>query len=458
MLVVGAGISGLTAALTALRAGLEVTVLEAGPEPGGQARSSRQGGYTLDWGPNGFLTNVPEAAELAASVGLRGELLPASDAAERRYLYWDGDLRPIPTSPGSFLRSELLSPPGKLRFLAEALYARAVKREESVHGFMARHFGFEAARVFAGPFVQGISAGDARRLSLDAMFPRLRQLEASHGSLLRGLAAAQQTARRSVRERGGRLATFRDGGVQRLIDALTAELGDRVRTGSAVTALRHAPGREGESGILVELQSGETHADERLVIATPAYVAADLVEAVAPEASAALREIRYVDVHVFGFGFDRLDVPYPLDGFGFLVPRGQHKVRVLGASWSSVLFEDQAPEGKLGLRVLAGGALDPGFSDLGEEEALRTARRDLETTMGIVAEPEYQRLIRWPRGIPQFELGHRERVERARAALTLALPGARLAGNYLDGVGLNDAVRTARAAARSLLPLSPEDS
>jgi protoporphyrinogen/coproporphyrinogen III oxidase len=157
-------------------------------------------------------------------------------------------------------------------------------------------------------------------------------------------------------------------------------------------------------------------------------------------------------VHVMGFGFDRVDVPSPLDGFGFLVPRGQ-RVRVLGGLWSSVVFPDQAPQGKVGLRVLAGGALDPGFSDLDDDEAMLVARRDLETTMGIVAEPEYQRSIRWRRGIPQFELGHRERVASARQVLARACPGARLVGNYLDGVGINDAVRTARAAVRSLLPL-----
>ncbi len=456
MLVIGAGISGLSAAFTALRAGVQVTVLEAGPTTGGKARSSHEHGYTLDWGPNGFLTNVSDTVELAAAVGLRDALLPAAAAAERRYLYWDGDLRPIPSSPGSFLRTDLLSPPGKLRALTEVLYARSVKREESVQGFITRHFGYEAARVFAGPFVQGISAGDPRQLSLDAMFPRLRQLEASHGSLLRGLAAARKVALAGAPQRStGRLTSFRDGGVQRLVDALTAELGDRVRTGTVVTKIRHAPGREGSSGAVVELASGETHTTERLVIATPAFVTADLLEALAPAASAALRAVRYVDVHVLGFGFDRIDVPYPLDGFGFLVPRGQ-KVRILGGLWSSVLFPDQAPEGKLGMRVLAGGALDPGFSDLSDDEAVTVARRDLEVTMGIVTDPEYQRVIRWQRGIPQFELGHRERIESARAALALALPGARLAGNYLDGVGINDAVRTARAAARSLLPLTPD--
>lgn len=457
MIVIGGGISGLTAAFTAMRAGVEVTLLEAGGVPGGKVRSSVEHGYTVDWGPNGFLANVPDVLELAAAAGLRHDVLPAATAAERRYLFWDGDLRPIPTTPGAFLRSELLSPPGKLRALSEALLARHVRREESVFDFIARHFGFEAARVFAGAFVQGISAGDARQLSVDAMFPRLRHLEASHGSLLRGLAAARRSAAPASSDRAAAgLTSFRDGGVQRLVDALTSALGERIRTEAPVVRVRRGAGREGREAV-VELVDGSRLTTDQLVIATPADATAGLLQVAVPAASEALAAIRSVDVHVLAFGFDRVDVPYPLDGFGFLVPRGQ-KVRILGAVWSSVVFPDQAPEGKVGLRVFAGGTLDPGFSSLADEEALAAARRDLETTMGIVAEPEFQRAIRWTKGIPQFEMGHRERVAAARQALAQALPGARLAGNYLDGVGLNDAVRTARVAVQSLLPPGPEAS
>jgi protoporphyrinogen/coproporphyrinogen III oxidase len=451
VIVIGAGISGLTAAYAALQAGVEVLVLESGPSPGGKLRSSRVGGYTFDWGPNGFLANVPDTLALVRALRLDDALLPAAEEAGRRYLYWDGALRPVPTTAGAFLRSEFVSTPGKLRALAEAVLPHVGRREESVQDFLARHFGFEVARVFAGPFVQGISAGDPRQLSLDAMFPRLRALEGSHGSLLRGLVAARRGARAADAAQGEpRLTSFRDGGVQRLTDALHAALGDRVKTGVRVTGLRPR-GRPGSPlGIAVDTAEEGVFEAEQVISAVPAYAAADLLRAGAPEAAAALEGVRYVDVHVIGLGYARVDVPHPLDGFGYLVPRGQ-RVRSLGALWSSAVFPEQAPAGGVALRVMAGGALDPGFSALGDDEAVAAARRDLEVTMGITAEPEEVHVTRWRRALPQFTLGHRERVRSARQLASTALPGLRLAGDYLDGMGLNDAVRTATAAAGSLV-------
>jgi oxygen-dependent protoporphyrinogen oxidase len=448
VVIVGGGISGLSVAhyLKEGRPELEATVLEQQAEAGGKLRSSRHGGYTLDWGPNGFLSNVPETVELARSLGLEAELQPAADAAKHRLLYKDGSLRNLPTSPPAFLRSELLSPAAKLRAAAE-VFAKAREEEETVHTFVARHFGEAFAETLAGPMVLGVTAGDARKVSLDALFPRLRELERQGGSLLRALVRAG----REKRQRGeGRLTSFR-GGVQRLSDALRERLGGSLQTEAGVTAILKSA-----KGYTVCLESGERLGASAVVLATPAFVSAALLASLVPEAAAELRRISYADVVVYGLGYHRIDVPRLLDGFGFLVPRGEG-LRILGVLYASSLFPDQAPEDRVLLRVIAGGSLDPGFAALTEDEALEAVRRDLALSMGITAKPELAERVPWPRGIPQYELGHRARVARVMAAL--AGRSLFVTGNAYYGVGLNDCVRDARrvagAVTESLKRLTP---
>ena len=182
-------------------------------------------------------------------------------------------------------------------------------------------------------------------------------------------------------------------------------------------------------------------------MATPSFVAAQLVKPFSPAAAEALSEIRYADVQVFGLGYGRVDVPNALDGFGFLVPRGEG-VRALGVLYSSSIFPGQAPDGRVLLRVIAGGSVDPEFVALTPEEALSAVRRDLRVTMGIVAEPEFVEHIPWPQGIPQYELGHLSRIARAETAL--AEHPVLLTGNAYRGVGVNDTVREARHTAEAL--------
>ena len=443
--IVGAGISGLATGflLTTLRPDVDVTIFEREASPGGKVRSTRRGGFTFDWGPNGLLTNASATLELVEALGLSGELLPAAEVAQRRYLYHDGGLRPLPDSPADFLRSELISPTGKLRALLEPLLATRVNREESVFGFLQRHFGSGVASTFAGPLVVGTTAGDARKLSLDALVPSFRNLERERRSLLlEGL--ARQLRRRPGEGHRSRPNSFRAGGVQRLTDALAARLGASLRCGVGVAALE----RIGEAGLRILLDGGEAVEVERVVLATPAFTSAELLEPHLPEASELLAAIPYVDVQVFGFGFDRVDVPRRLDGSGFVVPRGEG-VRCLEVLWSSAVFPDQAPEGKVMLRVIAGGTVDPDFASLSPEEALAALRRDLEITMGITVEPDYCEAIRWRRGIPQYLLGHRARLERIEAALT-ALPGVTLVGDGYRGVGIDACVRDAKRVATAL--------
>ena len=443
--IVGGGVSGLTTAylLKQKRPELELTLYEKDAAAGGKVRSSHQGGYTVDWGPNGFLTNVPETVELAKSLGLESELQPASNAAKYRFLYKNGGLRPLPLSPPAFLKSELLSPLGKARAALEPFLGKAVTHEETVYGFLSRHFGSEVAEAFAGPFVLGVTAGDAKELSLDALFPRFRALEAEHGSLVRALISAQRRAKAANKAQTGRLMSFR-GGIGRLVEALREALGEAVRLGVRVKELQP----QGEEYVL-ELSSGETVHADAVVLAIPAFESAALLSPFLPEAAAALSKIPYADVRVFGLGYDRVDVPNLLDGFGFLVPRGEG-VRALGVLYSSSIFPDQAPKGKVLLRVIAGGSVDPEFAGLSDDAALAVVRRDLELTLGITAPPEMPLHIPWPRGIPQYLLGHGARVETATRAVATR-PNLFLTGNAYYGVGVNDTVRDAHRIVDALV-------
>lgn len=448
VLIIGGGLAGLSTAffLQRARPDLALTLLERAPEAGGKVRSRQTGGYTVDWAANGFLPNVPDTLELARLLGL--ELREADEVARHRLLYRNGALQRLPASPPAFLTSRLLLPSEKLRAAAEPLWGRAHHGEESVHAFVARHFGRGVADAFAGPFVLGITAGDAKALSLDALFPRFRALEREHGSLVRALFARSRTTKKTTDPDAPKRLTSFHGGSGRLVEALQATFKGRLERGAEVHYV--TPQAQGfkvsSSGV-----GGESIAlsADAVVLATPAFVSAALTKPFAPKAAEALAAIPYADVQVFCLGYHRTDVPRPLDAFGFLVPRGEG-VRVLGVLYSSSIFPEQAPDGRVLLRVIAGGSVDPTFAALSPEEALAEVRRDLRVTMGIAAEPEFVEHMPWPKGIPQYLLGHGGRVAAAKAALA-AFPGLFLTGNAYHGVGVNDTVRDARATAAAVL-------
>ena len=442
VVIIGGGLAGLSTAFFLQQARLEfkITVLERDAEAGGKVRATQREGYTVDWAANGFLPNVPDTLELARELGLG--LHEAAEVAKYRFLYKNGALQKLPASPPAFLASNLLLPSEKLRAAAEPVLGRASDQEESVYDFVARHFGRGVAEVFAGPFVLGITAGDAKKLSLDALFPRFRALERQHGSLVRGLMAQQRNARKNPDpDQPKRLTSF-PGGSGALVSALQERFMGRLETAVTVKQLRPT------GGAFEITVSGERLEADAVVLATPSFVSAELVQPFAPDGASALNEIPYADVQVFGLGYNRIDVPNALDGFGFLVPRGEG-VRVLGVLYSSSIFPGQAPDGRVLLRAIAGGTLDPEFADLSPDEALSAVRRDLRVMMGIVAEPELVEHVPWPRGIPQYELGHLGKVSRAKDAL--AEYPVFLTGNAYHGVGVNDTVRDAQQTAQKLL-------
>ena len=442
-LVVGAGISGLTTAFRLSRSGWRVAVVEAAGRVGGAIKTHTDGPWRFELGPNTVVENHETVGRLIRDAGLDGEKVVAAPAAKRRYLYKDGWLTPLPGGPGSFLATRLFPPSAKLRLLREPWIPPPEDAEETIAAFVRRRLGPEFLDYAVGPFVSGVYAGDPERLAVRWAVPRIAALEREHGSLLRGALARRRGPRQPGG--GGAMISFRDGleTLPRRLAEGIAQAGGDVRTGTGVHRVR----RDGE-GFAVDTAAG-AFAARRLVVAVPADAAAVLLAESTAGASRLLADIPYAPVAVVSLGYRRADVGHPLDGFGFLVPR-QEGLAVLGCLFPSALFPGRAPADHVALAAFVGGRTNPEIVGRDDAEILATVEGELGRALDLRGEPAYQHLRRWPRAIPQYELGHGRFVERA-AEIERTLPGLRLGGNYLRGISVPDCIRNATALARELL-------
>jgi protoporphyrinogen/coproporphyrinogen III oxidase len=451
-IVIGGGPSGLVLARALADggggpagAGLDVTLYEARERPGGKAWTERERGYTIERGPEGFLDSAPATLALARSLGLGERLLPARGAAAKRYLWARGALRPVPTNPAAFLASGILTLRGRLAVLGEPFRRPGPGGDESVAAFAGRRLGREAAETLVGAMVRGVYAGDAHEISMPSAFPRLAALEREHGSLVRAMIARRKSRAGGGGPAGpaGRITSF-VGGMAELGAALAASLGPRFVPGRPAAAVRRAGG-----GWRVEFADGGSEFCDRLALAVEPWSAARLLEGVDRALAEALALIPPAPAVVVALGFASENVRRPLDGFGFLVPP-REPLRMLGCLWSSTTFAHRAPEGRVLLRVLLGGPSDPTAVELADDRLLALVLNELDRTVGLTGAPELARVIRWPQAIPQYTVGHGERLRRIAERLQ-RLPGLHLAGNGYRGVALNDCVTSAQAVARAML-------
>jgi oxygen-dependent protoporphyrinogen oxidase len=453
VVVVGGGIAGLSVAWAVRRRdpGARVTVLEAGAQTGGNIRTAQAGGYLCEAGPNGFLDNAPATLRLVAGLGLTPRLQPSSDTARRRFIVRGGRLHQVPTSPLSMATTRLLSAAGKARILGEPFARRSDDPDESIHDFAARRIGSEAADVLVGSMVSGIFAGDAHALSLRACFPRMAQMEEQHGGLFRALLATARTrrSRNGIGAPAGRLTSFK-GGMAELVEALTARLAGCVRTSSRVSAVRKRAGAQPGGPYIVVTPAGEVEADV-LVLAGPADDSAAAVESVDSRLASLLSGIPTAPLAVVSLGYDARTVERycTLDGFGFLVPPGEPH-RILGALWESSIYPGRAAPGNALLRVMIGGARAPELAALDDDRLLAAVQGDLAQIMGLEAAPEFVRVVRHRRGIPQYNRGHLDRMTQIDALLT-AHPGLYLAGNSYRGVSMNACIAEADQIAEAVI-------
>lgn len=462
-IIIGGGISGLSTAwllrAKARAAGkeLEINLLEKENRPGGKIWSIHEEGYTCEWGPNGFLDSKPQTLELCRALGVEGNLHRSNDNARKRFIFSGGELHRLPEGPSSFLKSRLISWPGKLRLALEPtpfIAPPPAGVDESLADFGRRRLGGEALDKLIAPMVSGIFAGDPETMSLVSCFPRIAELEREYGGLVRAMVLLAKKKKQDIAAGkvvssaagpGGVLTSFREG-IQYLSDAIAASLGAIVKAGSQVLSVEKAG-----TGYCVHCADGSRHEADLVIAASPAFAVAGMLEGLDAGVSVVLRQIPYSSMTVICFGYERERIAHPLDGFGYLIPK-KEGCSTLGTLWDSSMFEQRAPEGKVLLRSMMGGACFPDYIKLSDDEVVARVRRDLRATMGIDAEPSFVRVFRHEQAIPQYTVGHGKRLD-ALADLLKKHPGLILTGNSYRGIGLNDCVAAAQRASDEALLL-----
>lgn len=460
VLIVGGGITGLTAAYNLQKAAraaaspLEIVLLEQQHRLGGKVQTELTAGLTIEQGPDSFLARKPWLQELCQELGL--PLIGMNTNLGKTYFLHKGRLvalpvgmqMMIPTQIGAFLSTPLLSSAGKLRAALDAvLPRRRAAGDESMGAFIQRRFGTELLDQIAAPLLAGIYAGDPYDLSLAATFPMFADMELQHRSLILGArrqatgAAAPGAAPRRVAGRSSfqTVAT----GLHSLVDALVAAMpGVQVELGATVVRVAR------DHGWRVQLAGGRELAADSLVLATPAYASARLLQPVAPGAAQELAAIPYNSALVVSLAYRPSEVAHPLDAAGFLVPRREHPV-LTAATWVTAKWPHTTDGQLVHLRGYLGrsGQADP--TALSDSAAVAAFRTTLCSVMGIAAAPALTRVYRWPRALPQYRVGHLERVARIRRQVA-TMPGLHVAGAAFTGAGLPDCVRAGREAAQQV--------
>lgn len=469
--IVGGGITGLSAAyrLQALarerEQPIEATVIEVEARLGGKIVTEHTDeGFIIEGGPDSMATMKPQGLEFCRELGLGDELIepPADKTA---YILFNRKLHvlprgamgfiPTPQSMMAFLGSNLFSIRGKLRMgLEPFIPAKQDEGDESLGAFVERRLGREPLERLAEPLLAGVYASDADNLSLNATFPQFASLEREYGGLVRGavvarkrrLAASSGNANRSSKPKSI-FASLRTG-MATWIDTLADRLTDtRIRTGQPVRNVEQI----GDAEYRLHLDDETIDAD-RVLLTTPAFVAAELLNALSPDASDSLMAIPYSSTAIATLAYRRSEVEHPLDATGFLVPRTEPR-EITASTWSSSKWENRAPEGYALFRCFFGraGAAENALQ-ASDPELVDAAQRELRELVGATGEPVLTRVHRWEGAMPQYEVGHLDKLERIDAALA-ECPGLEVAGSGYRGIGLPDCVKQGHKAAERLLEL-----
>lgn len=458
--VVGGGIAGLATAYYlqehARRQNktVEYVLVESCPNLGGKIVSAREQGFVVEGGPDSFITQKTSALELCRALGLGNDLIGTNDVARQVFVWSRGKLRMmpegvmliIPTRIGPFVKSSLVSWPGKLRMGMDVFIPpRRDNGDESLAHFVRRRLGAEALDRIAEPMIAGIYVADAEDLSLRSTFPRFLDMEQKYGSLLRGVLAQKRVPNPPAPRSSTSMFMTLRGGLQELVEALAAQLDPAsvLLNRSVVKVTRE------EAGYGLVLSGGEHTRADALVLATPAYTSADLIEPIDSKLASSLRSIRYVSTATVSLGYRRDEVGHSLQGFGFVVPRSE-KRKIIACTWSSTKFDYRAPEGHVLVRTFIGGAQAEHLAEQDAGVLAQMAREELRAMMGITATPVLTKVYRWSKANPQYAVGHQGRIEQLDRAVS-GHRGLYLVGSAYRGVGIPDCIQDGMRTADQIL-------
>lgn len=439
--IIGGGISGLTAAFLLKKRGFDVTLFDKSERVGGNIQTIEIEGFLIEYAANSLLKS-PRLVDLIRELNLDAEVLAADAKAKNRYVLQNGKLRPLPMTIAKMAFGDFFSTRAKLRLLKEPFIKSKSNETESVAAFFERRLGREIVEKAADPFISGIYAGDPEKLSIKAAFPRLFEMEKSHGNLLLG---AFRSKTEKADKNFPRTFSFKNG-VQTLTDRLRENLGESVKTNTGILNIE----KKSDGKWLVKTDSGEAveAVFDCLIVSTPAESAAALIENLDKNLSNQLKNIYYPPVAMVFFGVKKEFLQHKLDGFGFLIP-GSEKRKILGTIWNSAVFAGRAPDGYHLLTTFVGGARNPQIFEKTDEEIFEIVFEELKEILGLQEKPDFMHIKRWRKAIPQYKIGY-EKIENAIENFQRENRGIYFCSNFYKGISVGDCVKNAYALAERI--------
>jgi oxygen-dependent protoporphyrinogen oxidase len=458
MVIVGGGIAGLSAAYFALEKAkkmgesLHLQLLDERDRLGGCILTEKIEDFVIEGGPDCFLSEKPWALALCEKLGLGDRILNTNEnrrvfILSNRKLHElpEGFMLMVPTSFMPFIKSSLISWPGKIRMAMDLFIPKKrSNQEESLAEFVRRRLGEEALEKIAEPLVAGIHAGTPETMGLSSTFPRFIQLEEEYGGLIRGMLARRKMALQWQKRGGSKRTMFvtLKGGLGEWVNCLREKIGEEVVSlKKKVVRI----GRTEKGDYHIRLSDGTSLEADTVILATPSFITAKIVEEMDEKLSEILLTIPYVSSATVSLAYRPSQIHRPLDAFGFIIPRTE-KRKIMASTWTSIKFDYRAPKDAVLLRAFVGGANNEQLVNLDDNKMVRVVKEDLREIMGIEGDPVLIKIYRWEKSMPQYLVGHLEKVARIEERTNLQ-PGLFLTGCAYKGIGISDSVHDAEIIA-----------